>query len=915
MTTSEIERIIPPEIKNDEFYALIAHLSATEKLKYVLEIGSSAGAGSTEAFIRGLQANPDKPFMFCIEVSKPRFEVLKARYAPLPFVKCYNMSSVALHEFPPNSEIETFYREQNSALRNYPLPTVMGWLDADRHYVGSSDVPTNAIDAIKADYGISNEDLDLVLIDGSEFTGEVELRKILGARIILLDDTNSFKCFKARQLLLNHPDYEIFADNQQLRNGFSAFRRKAAQVDGLPVHFFTIVLNGEPWIRYHEKVLSQLPFKWHWHIIEGVASLSHDTAWSLQTGGRIESGIHRDGRSNDGTSEYLDDLVRRFPANITVYRKPPGVFWDGKREMVNAPLSNIKEECLLWQVDADELWTMAQINTVRLRFMSEPDRTAAFYWCWFFVGHNKVISTRYNYGQNPKFEWLRTWRLRPGDFWAAHEPPTLVRPQANSNSIDLASVCPFLHDETEEMGAVFQHYAYATEEQVRFKESYYGYAGAVAAWRSLQSDQGPGPLAQYLGWVKDHTLFDSAEFLGLEQLARKDLHTGKWTFDPHASSKNIQRSTSSSCIVIDGICWQYAHLSINNMWKEFLEAWVQNGSSQRIIVLDRAGTAPRIKGVHYLTIAARDPDKTGADSLRLEKICREVGATLFVSTFYTTPTDTPSFFIGYDPVSEAPEISSSKNPGSEVAWAMKHASGHGLFSIRTADELRQTNSGLSQVLFSIVPFGVTKHFRLFSADEIARGRTAIGLPDKYVVMSGGRLHADRVAKSEILLSSLELLNKTEENLALICVGGAPELEPELRSIAPNVKVYRLTDQHEALPLIYAAAHAFVYSGSSVDSGAAVLDAMACGCPVLVQQETSAVDASRFAEMLAQLFNPEVRAAYVKNSAPQDREFAATNQAMQIMALVEGCLKDLVSGNGRKPGSGWDALRSYQASHQ
>ena len=107
----------------------------------------------------------------------------------------------------------------------------------------------------------------------------------------------------------------------------------------------------------------------------------------------------------------------------------------------------------------------------------------------------------------------------------------------------------------------------------------------------------------------------------------------------------------------------------------------------------------------------------------------------------------------------------------------------------------------------------------------------------------------------------------------------------------------------------------MYSGSSVDSGAAVLDAMACGCPVLVQQETSAVDASRFAEILAQLFNPEVRAAYVKNSAPQDREFAATNQAMQIMALVEGCRKDLVSGNGRKPGSGWDALRSYQASHQ
>ena len=33
------------------------------------------------------------------------------------------------------------------------------------------------------------------------------------------------------------------------------------------------------------------------------------------------------------------------------------MFWDGKREMVNEPLFNINEECLLWQIDADELWT------------------------------------------------------------------------------------------------------------------------------------------------------------------------------------------------------------------------------------------------------------------------------------------------------------------------------------------------------------------------------------------------------------------------------------------------------------------------------------------------------------------------------------------------------------------------------
>ena len=79
----------------------------------------------------------------------------------------------------------------------------------------------------------------------------------------------------------------------------------------LPIHFFTIVLNGEPFIRYHIDVFRTLDCDWHWHVVEGVASLVHDTAWSTVTGGHISPEIHRHGRSSDGTSEYLDALVQQ----------------------------------------------------------------------------------------------------------------------------------------------------------------------------------------------------------------------------------------------------------------------------------------------------------------------------------------------------------------------------------------------------------------------------------------------------------------------------------------------------------------------------------------------------------------------------------------------------------------------------
>jgi FkbM family methyltransferase len=283
----------------------------------------------------------------------------------------------------------------------------------------------------------------------------------------------------------------------------------------LPVHFFTIVLNGQPFINHHIEQLRQLPFAWHWHIIEGVAELNHDTAWSKATGGLVPPDLHRNGLSIDGTTEYLNSLQEQFPKNITIYRPPAGKFWDGKREMVNAPLANISKESLLWQIDADELWTASQIIRTRALFLAQPQKTAAFFYCHYFVGSQLVITSRDTYGNHTSYEWLRVWRYQPGDRWIAHEPPRLSRGET-----DVASLNPFRHAETESMGLVFQHYAYATEAQLQFKESYYGYAGALAQWCQLQqADTFPQRLASHFSWVKDDALVHTAASVGIQRLA------------------------------------------------------------------------------------------------------------------------------------------------------------------------------------------------------------------------------------------------------------------------------------------------------------------------------------------------------------------------------------------------------------
>jgi len=286
-----------------------------------------------------------------------------------------------------------------------------------------------------------------------------------------------------------------------------------------PIEIFTIVLNGMPFLpKVYENLLA-VKGPWRWHVIEGVSELVHDTAWSVSRGGSVPESLHRGGLSIDGTTAFLDDLSARDGDRVIVYRRPAGQFWGGKRAMVSAPLANIIEPCVLMQMDSDEIWTSEQVDGVRRLFAERPEATAAYFRCNYFVGSDRVVTTRDTYGNHSSYEWLRAWRYKPGCRWAAHEPPRLMTPASNTTGeADLSTIDPILHDETEARGLVFDHYAYTTEAQLWFKESYYGYADAVSQWRGLQDAALPARLADHFGWVSDEALVESCEAAGIEPL-------------------------------------------------------------------------------------------------------------------------------------------------------------------------------------------------------------------------------------------------------------------------------------------------------------------------------------------------------------------------------------------------------------
>lgn len=242
---------------------------------------------------------------------------------------------------------------------------------------------------------------------------------------------------------------------------------------------FTIVLDGRPFIERHLPVFDALKIPWRWVIVEGAAQNTGCTAWCKPQDPRL---------SLDGTSEYLDTL--KSHPNITVIQSPS---WPGKLAMINAALAHMDFAAgVLMEIDADEIWTASQLEDIVTLFREHPYAGEMQFDCRYFVGADIVTVGENCYGNNPR-EWRRAWRWRRGATFSCHEPPVFDHKGAT-----------LVNEVTRQFGLVFDHYAYATEAQVRYKQDFYGYPGAVEGWRRLQANTDwPVKLRDFLPWVDD----------------------------------------------------------------------------------------------------------------------------------------------------------------------------------------------------------------------------------------------------------------------------------------------------------------------------------------------------------------------------------------------------------------------------
>ena len=372
----------------------------------------------------------------------------------------------------------------------------------------------------------------------------------------------------------------------------------------------------------------------------------------------------------------------------------------------------------------------------------------------------------------------------------------------------------------------------------------------------------------------------------------------------HALLPMSAKAAEEGPIIVDGIFFQSSNTGIARLWEELLRRWSARPFGKRILLLDRGGLpadlANRMTTLPYPPTDRRRSDWEG-ERPALQALCDRHKAPLFLSSYYTRPSDTPSLQLIYDMIPERLEADLADAMWVEKHEAIRHARAFVCISQSTLNDLRLYFPETAEKPAAVAHLGVSPAFHP-PGDELLRQFHEIfthpNLQGRRYILFGGEPVGYK--NGELLVEALSRIDCSDLAVLFTRVNGRAEENEVIAALRciPGLVIFQQTLTDVGLQLAYASAHCMVFPSFYEGFGMPIVEAMACGCPVICSGTSSMpevagdaailIDPTRadsLVNALRQMDDPEIRQTLIERGFRRARHFSWDRFADEVESFV------------------------------